>query len=124
MTPELAHWMIVAGRVLMGGFYVIAGVDHFRALDQLTKLIAARNVPAPRLVLIAGSLAQMVAGLLLMVGEFQEFAALGLVIFTLVAGVMLLNFWDKNGDERRTAVSHWRSNLALIGGLLALAVTP
>ena len=43
---------------------------------------------------------------------------------SLVAGVMLLNFWDKNGDERRTAVSHWRSNLALIGGLLALAVPP
>jgi putative oxidoreductase len=124
MTPELAHWMIVAGRVLMGGFYVVAGVDHFLALGQLTKLIAVRNVPAPRLVLIAGSLVQIVGGLLLMVGLLSVFAALALVLFTLVAGVMLLNFWDKHGDERRTAIGHWQSNLALIGGLLSLAVAP
>ena len=124
MTPELAHWTIVAGRVLMGGFYLHAGVEHFRTLDQLTKLIASRNVPAPRLVLLAGSLLQAVAGLLLMVGQFQTLAALGLAIFTLAAGVLLLNFWDKNGDERRTAVSHWQSNLALIGGLLTLAAVP
>lgn len=124
MTPELAHWMIVAGRVLMGGFYLLAGVEHFRALDPLTKLIAARNVPAPRLVLIAGSLLQVIAGLLLMLGEFQAFAAMGLVLFTLAASVMLLNFWDKNGDERHSAVTHWQSNLALTGGLLALAAAP
>ena len=49
---------------------------------------------------------------------------IAVVIFTLAAGVLLLNFWDKNGDERRTAVSHWQSNLALIGGLLTLAAVP
>jgi putative oxidoreductase len=123
VTPELAHRMIVAGRILMGGFYVVAGVHHFWLLDQLTKLIGARKVPAPRFVLIAGSLFQLIAGALLMLGISLAWAATGLIVFTLSASAMLLNFWDQDGDQRRNAITQWQSNLALIGGLLALAVT-
>jgi putative oxidoreductase len=87
-------------------------------------MIAAREVPAPRLVLVVGSLLQIVAGLLLMVGTFPIVAAIALIGFTLVASTMLLNFWAMNGDERRNAITQWQCNLALIGGLLALAVAP
>jgi putative oxidoreductase len=122
MTPDVAHWMIVSGRILMGGFYVIAGVHHFYLVDPLTKMIAARGVPAPGFVLILGSLLQLVAGLLLMVGIFPMVAAIALIIFTLAASAMLLNFWTMQGDERRHAFTQWQCNLALIGGLLAVAV--
>lgn len=121
MTPDVTHSMIVAGRILMGGFYVIAGVHHFYLLDPLTKMIAARGVPAPGSVLILGSLLQLVAGLLLMVGIFPMLAAMALIIFTLGASAMLLNFWTMKGDERRHAFTQWQCNLALIGGLLAVA---
>jgi putative oxidoreductase len=48
-------------------------------------------------------------------------AAMALIIFTLVASAMLLNFWTMKGDERRHAFTQWQCNLALIGGLLAVA---
>jgi putative oxidoreductase len=124
VTPEQAHWMIVAARILMGGFYVVAGMHHFYLLGQLSKLIGARGVPAPRFVLIAGSLFQSIAGVLLMLGISQMSAAIGLIIFTLAASVMLLIFWDQDGDPRSHSITQWRCNFALIGGLLALAVTP
>ena len=124
MTPEMAHWMIVTGRILMGGFYIVAGVHHFLILDRMTKLIAAQNVPAPKAVLIAGSLFQSGAGLLLIAGVFQVWPAIGLIIFTLTASVMLLNFWNLEGELRRNAITQWRCNLALIGGLLALGAAP
>jgi putative oxidoreductase len=123
MTPDVTHSMIVAGRILMGGLYVIAGVHHFYLFDPLTKMIAARGVPAPGFVLILGSLLQLVAGLLLMVGIFPMLAVMTLIIFTLVASAMLLNFWTLKGDERRHAFTQWQCNLALIGGLLAVAAS-
>jgi len=123
MTAELAHWMLIAGRILMGGFYVVAGVHHFFLLEPLAQLISARKIPAPRLILIVGSLFQSVAGLLLALSVASMWAALGLIIFTLIASVMLLNFWDQAGEQRRSALTQWQCNLALIGGLLALAVT-
>jgi putative oxidoreductase len=116
--------MIVIGRVLMGGFYVVAGAHHFLTLDPMTKLIAAQNVPAPKAILIFGSLFQSVAGLLLIAGLFQLCAAIGLIVFTLTASLMLLRFWRLDGELRRNAMTQWRCNLALIGGLLALAAEP
>jgi len=107
----------------MGSFYVIAGVHHFFLLDQLTRLIGTRRIPAPRFVLICGSLFQSIAGILLVLGICHAWAAMGLIVFTLTAGIVLLNFWDQVDDQRRDAVAQWRSNLALIGGLLALAAT-
>ena len=108
----------------MGSFYVMAGVHHFLILDRMTKLMAAQNVPAPQTVLIAGSLFQSIAGLLLIAGVLQAWAAIALILFTLIAGVMLLNFWHLEGDLRRSAITQWRCNLGLIGGLLALGAAP
>jgi putative oxidoreductase len=124
VTPEVAHWMILSGRILMGAFYAMAGVHHFLTLDQMTELMAARNVPAPQAVLIAGSVFQSIAGLLLIAGIFQACAAIGLILFTLIAGMVLLNFWHLKGDLRHNAITQWRCNLGLIGGLLALCAAP
>jgi putative oxidoreductase len=46
---------------------------------------------------------------------------LALILFTLAASVMLLDFWNKQGSERAEAITHWQTNLALVGGLLAYA---
>jgi putative oxidoreductase len=58
-----------------------------------------------------------------MLGITQAWAAMALIVFTLTASVMLLNFLGQAGDQRRSAITQWQSKLALIGGLLALAVT-
>jgi putative oxidoreductase len=75
-------------------------------------------------VLIAGSAFQSIAGVLMMFGISQALAAIRLIIFTLAASVMLLYFWVQDGDLRRNAITQWQCNLAVIGSLLALAVTP
>jgi putative oxidoreductase len=48
-------------------------------------------------------------------------AAIGLVLFTLAASVMLLNFWDMQGEAREVAKSAFLANIAIIGGLLVTA---
>jgi putative oxidoreductase len=121
MSPDLAHILIAIGGVLMGSLYVLGGVEHFRSLPDLTGALAHRGTPFPRLVLLAGTVLQIAAGALLMLGVWRTWAAFALVAFTLAAGVLLLNFWDKQGEDRSGALGHWRSNIALIGGLLALA---
>lgn len=121
MSFEINEVLLVLGRFLLGGLFVYGGVHHLFAIPALTEAIAARGVPAPRLVLLVGSAFQFVAGLLLILGLFVAPAALALVLFTLTASVMLVNFWDMEGPARDAAVNVWLSNLAIVGGLLITA---
>lgn len=121
MTLETTEVPRVIGRLLLGGLFVAGGIRHFFILPVLTQIMSARGVRAPRLVLVAGSIFQLVAGLLLMLGIGMVPASLGLVLFTIVASVMLLNFWDVEGPAREAVMNGFLSNVAIIGGLLLAA---
>jgi putative oxidoreductase len=121
MDTQTSWILLTLGRILLGGLFVFGGVHHFFILDPLTEAIRKRGVPMPRLVLLAGSIFQLVAGLLLMLGLFVTPAAFGLVAFTLVASVMMCNFWNMSGAQRDAMRNVWLSNLAIIGGLLIAA---
>ena len=113
--------LLIAGRVLLGGVFVVAGTHHFFILPGVTAAMKARGVPAARLVLITGSVFQIVAGLLLVLGAYTMWASLGLVLFTVIASIMLLNFWDMEGAARESAWNGFQANMAIIGGLLIAA---
>lgn len=117
-TPQ-ALWFL--GRLLLGAFYAVAGVHHFSMIAPLTQAIAARGVPAARVVLLTGSAFQVAAGVLLALGLWTTWAALGLVVFTILASILLCNFWSLEGAPRESAIGTWKTNLALIGGLLIAA---
>lgn len=123
MQDGLAFTMLVVGRLLLGGLFVAGGIHHFFVIVPITDAIEARGVPFAKSVLIAGSLFQIAAGLLLMLGLCVVPAAFGLIIFTLAASVMLLNFWDMQETARDSAINSWKSNMAIIGGLLVAAAS-
>lgn len=114
---------LIIGRLLLGGFFVLAGIRHFAIIPQVTQALTRRGVPAAKLVLLAGTVFQIAAGVLLAVGIQVQAAALGLVIFTLAASIMLVDFWNMEGAAREGALSTWKTNLAIIGGLLIAATT-
>lgn len=117
-TPEVL-WIL--GRLLLGAHFAAAGIHHFSALGPLAQTMAGKGVPSARAVLLIGSTFQTVCGLALVFGFWPQWAALGLVLFTVVASIMFLDFWRMAGDARSGAVGTWKTNLALIGGLLIAA---
>jgi putative oxidoreductase len=116
-----AATLLILGRILIGGLFVVAGIRHFFLLPVLTPVMAARGVPAAKSALIAGSLFQIIAGAMLMAGIAVALAAFGLVAFTIAASILLVNFWDMQGAERENAKNVLLSNMAIVGGLLIAA---
>jgi putative oxidoreductase len=121
MTIDMIEWLWIVGRVLLGAYFAAAGVHHFSVIAPLTQAIAARGVPAARVVLLTGSVFQTVAGVALILGFYAALAALGLVIFTILASILFLNFWSMEDSARTNAIATWKTNFALIGGLLIAA---
>jgi putative oxidoreductase len=121
MQIEAQEIMLLIGRLLLGGLFVVGGVRHLFVLPVISQAMAERGVPMPKLVLTVGTVFQISAGLLLILGVLVPFAALGLVVFTITASVIFLSFWTMQGPPRDAAVNGWQSNLAIIGGLLIAA---
>jgi putative oxidoreductase len=116
-----AEWMWVVGRIGLGSLFVLGAVHHYQEFGPIAQQMADRRVPLPRATLVVGSVFQAVCGLLLMAGAYATYAALGLVVFTIAASVMLLDFWNKSGPQRQSAIMTWQSNIAIVGGLLVAA---
>lgn len=116
--------LLALGRVLLGAPYVRGGIGHFFESAPVEAEMRERGVPWPRLTLIAGSLFEVAAGLLFMSGWYTAFAGCCLIVFTVLATLLFLNFWQMRGRARAAAKHGCMLNLALIGGLLiTLALT-
>src|SRR5688572_8426029 len=101
MDLTLHNALIALGQLLLGSLFVYGGINHFFIAPKIVPAIAARGVPFPHLTLYAGSIFQTVCGACLMLGIAIAPAALGLVVFTIAASVMLVNFWDLPEGETR-----------------------
>lgn len=113
--------MWIVGRFGLGGLFVLGAVHHYFHFGPIAQQMADRRVPFPRALLVIGSVFQAACGLLLMAGTYATYAALGLVLFTIVASTMLLDFWNLTGPQRQAAITTWQSNVAIVGGLLVAA---
>jgi putative oxidoreductase len=109
------------GRILLGGVFVVAGLRNLMIVLVLTAAVAARRVPFARAVALLGTGFQIAAGLSFMHGFFIAWTALALILFTTVASIMLVNFWDKEGEERIALTNAFQTNIGLIGGLMLAA---
>ena len=60
---------------------------------------------------------------MLMFGIYVFWAALALACFTIAATLMLVNFWDMEGEARQQATIGFQLNVGILGGLLIAATT-
>ncbi|WP_163272932.1 DoxX family membrane protein [Chelativorans alearense] len=117
MTAFLHH----LGLVLLGGVFFWVGVEHFLRFRVIAASLAERGFPAPRPLLAAGSVLEIVAGFCLATGIGAAYAAAALAVFTIAATAMALNFWRYTGDERAALRSGFTINVAVLGGLIVAA---
>ncbi|CDX19324.1 conserved membrane hypothetical protein [Mesorhizobium sp. ORS 3324] len=112
------HAVQAIGALLIGGVFVVAGIEHFVKFKAMCGYLASRDFPAPAFMLAAGSALEIVAGLMLVLGLAMPFAAGALILFTLAANFMLLRFWSSEEPERQALRNAFLINVAVIGGLL------
>ena len=122
MSPEQIQWIEVLARILLGSLFVIGGLHHLPIFGALSGQLAQRGVPLPRLALGLSTAWQIVLGVLLMAGLWVPWAALGLIAFTVIASLLLLNCWAMEGHARAEAQNQFLTNVAVVGGLLLAAV--
>jgi len=122
MQHDAMTALLVLGHLMMGGLFVQGGIVHFMTLQSVTKEVADSGMPFPKVVLVFGSAAQILFGVLLILGIAVTLSALVLFAFTVAASLIMLRFWTMQGSKRDAAKNNFESNVAILGGLLVIAV--
>lgn len=110
------------GLALIGLFFVWGGLNHFRIFREVRAMLAERGWPAPGVILTLASLWEASAGAILASGFYTVPAAGALIVFVALSSLLLLDFWNQEGEARAVALNGFLLNMALIGGLV-LATT-
>jgi putative oxidoreductase len=120
MLSNYKSEILFAGRLLLGGAFVFAGLRNIQNRALLTQMMSARGMPQAGAVLWLGIVLQIATGALLISGTWTTVASALLLLFLTVATPMFHNFWDYQGPDRASRINGFVSNVALAGGFLAL----
>jgi uncharacterized membrane protein YphA (DoxX/SURF4 family) len=111
--------VFLLGRLILGGFFVMNAMNHFRMAGMMAGYAASKGVPAPKLAVVGTGLQMLVGGVMLILGWQVWVAALILVLFLIPVALMMHNFWAvQDQQQRMMEMVQFMKNLALAGALL------
>ncbi len=109
------------GRILISPIFIFAGISKIMNFSVITGYAADSHLPLPKLALACAAAIQLLGGLAILVGFHTKFAAWIVFLFLIPTTIMLHNFWAMAEPERTINMTHFGTNLAIMGGLLFLA---
>lgn len=112
-----------AGQLLLALAFLASGIRNaFWKFGQHVERMAALGVPLPRLVLIAGFVAQFAGAVLLAFDYHRAVGAVLLIAFTVLASAIFHRWW-LIGDPllRHLHIGNLLVNVGVVGGLLLVA---
>ena len=123
MIEADASWLDTAGRLLIVGFFIIAGLCNLtrdRIKDHIERL-AGFGVPLPAAAFWFGMALQFSGCALVLAGWHADIGVLFLIVFTVVANALFHRFWAMTDPARRNTLRLMLLNgIAIVGGLLLL----
>lgn len=122
---EAASFLFLVGRILLGGYFLLAGVSHFRNRAMMAQFAASKGTPFPMLAVVGTGVLLLVGGLSLASGVYP-LLGLGTIALFLVGTTPVMHaFWKVTDPAARMAeVSSFTRNAALLGAVLILAALP
>jgi putative oxidoreductase len=120
---DLSGGLELAGRLLIVGFFVVAGgmnLTRARIQDHIER--AARfKTPFPAFVFWAGIALQFASCALVLANWHPALGVIGLIVFTVLASAIYHRFWQMEDPMKRNfSRLALLNNVAIVGGLLVL----
>ena len=116
--------MFIAGRALVGLFYIFTGANHFLDLNAMRNYAGSMGVPFPTAAVILSGLLLLVAGITFLIGLKPEIGILSLTVFYIPVSFMMHPFWSMTGQTAQTEMINFIKNMALLGSALCFTALP
>ena len=113
------------GRVIVGGFFLMNGFNHFAQLNMMTGYAKSKGIPAPALAVGSSGVLLFLGGLSLLLGYHPTIGVVLLVIFLLATWFGIHNFWTVQDQQAKLGeMTNFLKNMAILGLLLMTLAIP
>jgi putative oxidoreductase len=117
--------LFLLGRILFGGFFFAAGLNHFIHHAAMSRMVAHGGIPMPELAVIGSGVLIFVGGASILLGYQPRVGCLLIILFLAVVTPLAHNFWaHSNPAQRADDLNNFTKNAALLGGALMMLMLP
>lgn len=109
------------GRLVFGGFFITAGINHFRQRKGTAQYAGAKHVPLPDIAVPATGALLIAGGTSILLGVKPKVGTLAVMAFLAGVSPVIHDFWKvEDPNQRENDRINFMKNLGLFGGALAL----
>lgn len=105
----------------MAYIFVTSGIGKVFSWEANIQYMSTRHLPMIPLLLIVAAIIELAGSICLITGYQARMAAFFLFLYMIALTVIFHNYWAASGNLAGTQETHFRKNLAIMGGLLILA---
>jgi putative oxidoreductase len=123
-TIHREQFLFLAGRVLVGGMYMSAGIMNLLDLDGKAGYTASKGIAYPHMWVIVASLLLLLAGASLITGLRPTIGVGALVLFLVPVTLIMHNFWAQTGLAQINELHAFMGNVGLLGSAVMFLAIP
>ena len=117
--------LLLISRIIVGGFFVYSGINHFIGFAMMTQYAKMKGVPFPAVAQAVTGLMLLLGGLSIALGAYPIVGILLLVAFLIPVSLVMHDFWKLTDPQLRMADKvNFMKNMALAGAILMLLSIP
>jgi len=116
--------LFLIGRILLGGYFLYNGINHFLSLGSMAGYAASKGVPAPEIAVMGSGLLLLVAGASILLGMYPMVGIAAAALFLVGVTPMMHDFWAVPADQQMAEMVNFTKNLALLGATVMLVGVP
>jgi len=115
--------IFLVGRIIFGGYFIMAGWNHFKNLNHMAGYAGSKGVPSPKLAVAASGALALIGGLSILLGIWPGIGVLSLLVFMIPVTYMMHPYWkEKDANMRMADRMSFMKNAAIIGALLMMVL--
>lgn len=116
--------VFLIGRILIGGFFLMMGMNHFFKNKMMSGYAQSKGVPFPKLSVIITGILLLLGGLSFLLGVYPYIGVLLITIFLVPTLFLMHNFWTLEGEEKMNEMMNFMKLVALLGAILMFLQIP
>lgn len=122
---NIANIAFFIGRIIVGGFFLMSGFNHFAKLNMMAGYAKSKGTPSPAFAVGGTGVLLLLGGASMLLGYHPTIGAALLVIFLLGASFGIHNFWTLQDEQAKMGeMTNFLKNMAILGLLLMTLLIP